>query len=369
MGEILLTVVSELTQDNFIDVPLAEGVDYQQLIAGDDTPVFVTLPIGAVGKSANGRFYDADSVKRIAENVNRNKPGGIRGHMKMEDRATRFDLPSLMWVGAKVGEDGRVYGKAYVPTYAPDVREYVLKQKARRAPIATSIYGTAQVNDGRVSDLNIESVDLADPSRAGVAAAVAVPVITSEMKEDDDMGENQELITELRDLRKQAEIERDEARQQISELSSKIAELQPTAGVVSELAQVFGEGKDVVQEIREIVSENKALKRATLINDIRQYVDELEQVKVPGVKALILEHLGIVDGEVIAEMVPGDLDSAKAKADAYVASHADVIKMLTVAEMGPGALVAGNNNRVNGKAKLDDSDEAKRKAAGLFGLS
>ena len=65
--------------------------------------------------------------------------------------------------------------------HAEDVRGYVRTVKAANGRVATSIYGTGkQDKDGGISDLYIESIDLVDPSRAGVEFAVAKPSITAE---------------------------------------------------------------------------------------------------------------------------------------------------------------------------------------------
>src|SRR3972149_11512603 len=105
--------VWELRGD-YPDVPLAPDVDYAALVAGDEQPMFVTLPIGKVdAKSGNGRYYDESFVQELERQVLENKPVGLMGHLREADRATDFPLEAVHWVGAqRVGE--LLWGKGYV---------------------------------------------------------------------------------------------------------------------------------------------------------------------------------------------------------------------------------------------------------------
>jgi hypothetical protein len=179
-------------------VPIAANVDYQALVADDPDPVFITLPIGQVGvESRNGRTYGLKEVQVIVNTIVNEKSIGQKGHLRDEERGYRFDIPPLVWVGATLEANGTAWGKAYVLKSAPDVREYVKVAKATKAKIGTSIYGTAEIEEGgKVSNLEIESIDIAHPGRLGVPQAAAVPQITQETSQQNHAQEDNPVPTE-----------------------------------------------------------------------------------------------------------------------------------------------------------------------------
>lgn len=149
---------------------------------GDPDPVFVTLPIGKAGTtSRNGRYYDDESMQLIVNAINAETVMGQMGHLREEDRPYDFTVPPAIWLAAKMESDGRVWAKAYIFRHATALREYIKFAKQTEARTATSLYGTAEVDDkGRVRNLEIESVDFAHPKRIGVLDAAAVPAVTKE---------------------------------------------------------------------------------------------------------------------------------------------------------------------------------------------
>jgi len=168
-------LIAELAAPGVPVVPFAPGIDQAALLDGDDNPLFVTLPIAKVGKSRNGRYYDAAVVAEIAAQVNRDRPGGILGHISEGERATRYDRPEVLWLGATVVGDV-AYGKGYIPPYARDTRDFLRRAKASGHAISTSIYGQwQQVRDAGLDALRVlvggtlESIDFAPASRAGMA--------------------------------------------------------------------------------------------------------------------------------------------------------------------------------------------------------
>lgn len=319
MSELLIEQLSAFG-DYAPTIPFAEGIDKDALIEGDSNPLFVTLPIAKVGaESKNGRIYGEQIVKAIVEQVNQRRNGGNKGHLRAEDRSSKFDLPVLQWVGATLDKNGMAYGKAYVPQYAQDVREYIQMKKATRSQIATSIYGTATSNGKHVQEIDIESIDLADPFRAGVSAAVATPIITSEMNiGDDSMSENQELISELRNDRNQALQEATELRvklntaQQQTAVIGELSELlntQDVFKVVSEMQKQVSEWRPVIellgdkplQTIQEMKATIAELQQTSLIHTIVDAINE--KVKFEGARPLIAAYMGIErNSDGIAEM-------------------------------------------------------------------
>lgn len=355
MSNTLHIQVSEL-QGAMPDVPLANGIDYSALVLGDTNPVFLTLPLMKAGTvSRNGRRYDAAAVSTLVEQINKHRPGGIKGHLPAEQRSTRFDLPSLMWVGARLDADGMAWGKAYIPQYAADVREYVLKSKARRAAVATSIYGTAQMDGDDVRDLQIESIDLVDPTRAGVPDAVAEPVVTTEsIQEGSDMSD--QLIAEVR--KQQTEIA--ESLRQISELQKQVAELTPLKETLTAIREMVGQD-DVIAAIKTLKADMEKAQVETRKNSIAEAIKTAlgDIAKNPEATQVIGEMVGAVDSP--------DTATARVKALLEQDHVKKMLKALTVGSSGPAALV-GESFSDAGRPKVDDSPEAINSARSQWGI-
>lgn len=171
---------------SFPEVPFASGVDYAALIEGDEKPFFVTLPIAEVGVvSANKLRYTAELVQSLVDQINSDKPSGIRGHIKDAERSTAYPNPEIFWVGATL-QDQTAWGKAYFPP-GPAREEYRIK-KATGAKAATSIYGKPllirEYKDGTYTPvLSLEQVDLAPTKRAATGQAYDFAV-TREMSQE-----------------------------------------------------------------------------------------------------------------------------------------------------------------------------------------
>jgi hypothetical protein len=178
MGQILFETASAL--NGAPDIPLPKDISLDSLKEIDPNPMFITLPIGKVGvTSGNNRTYPRKAIESLVNSVNTNRPGGIKGHLRDDERAYKFELPSVLWLAAEIDSNGLAWGKAMVVD--PDTKQYFNVAKATGAKVATSIYGTAEMNGNEVTNLEIESIDLAHPKRAGVPEAVAKAVVTSEM--------------------------------------------------------------------------------------------------------------------------------------------------------------------------------------------
>lgn len=183
MGTKIHGLISELIAPfggEYPDVPLAEGVELKTLTEGDDKPFFVTLPVGQVSVSRNDRVYRREAVESIQQAVVVRRVGGILGHLRDDARPYEFNIPVIHWVGA-VFEGDTLWAKGYIPKTQPDLREYMRISMRTKAEVGTSIYGTAEIeDDGRVTNLWVETIDIAHPDRVGVTRAAEIPLVTSE---------------------------------------------------------------------------------------------------------------------------------------------------------------------------------------------
>jgi hypothetical protein len=165
-------------------VPTSKEVNIAELTKGDENPVFVTLPaVRADAISDKQIYYGSDVVKEIMRQVVTERPTGIMGHLKDEERSTKFPIPDVYWVGAAL-VDGLLWVKGYVPK--GKVSEMLTKMKAANSKVALSIYGLANHTwDAKrgawiASELSLEQIDIAPPKRSGLGMAMT-PHITAEM--------------------------------------------------------------------------------------------------------------------------------------------------------------------------------------------
>lgn len=302
----------------FPDIPVAETV----LSELGSNPMFVTLPIGRVNTtSRNGRKYPREAVAQIVDAVNNDKAIGQKGHLRDDERAYRFDIPPLMWVGATLEADGTAWAKAYVMESAPDVREYIRVAKINNAKIGTSIYGTAVIgDDGTVSDLQIESIDLAHPGRLGVEMAGAVPTVTQETitpvggadadhpvsetestEEHTPMGDNptNEINTAppTDDMQQRLQEMQRQHREEIRTNTARISELESQVRDLTTVAELLhaGEQDDPVILLRGLIKERDSLRHENaelLTSTIRAEVAENVQVETarPIIEAMVAQE-------------------------------------------------------------------------------
>jgi len=307
---------------NYPDVRISESVDYNKLTEGDDNPVFITLPIGQVDtKSRNGRHYNRENVETIVNAINEQRSIGQKGHLRDDERAYRFDIPPLFWLGATLETDGRAWAKGYVLQSAPDVREYVRVAKATNSKIGTSIYGTGDVDDeGNVSNLDIESIDLAHPGRLGVEMAGAVPIVTQEtIVEDTEQAEEttmpsdaikeqngQNTPVDSPSVQEIAELKR-QHRDEVRELQGQLDDNRDKLADFAAIAELLGNPKDVVvaarawkAQIADLQRENKDLLKeaikaqvaeAVAIEDRRPVIEQLVSDREPTTRNEVTSRL------------------------------------------------------------------------------
>lgn len=281
-------LIYELTSDfrgKYPDVPFAEGVDTEAFKAESD-PFFVTVPISKIGAvSRNGRTFDRAAVERIVEQVNEKRPEGGMGHLKPSERGSHYEIPKVRWLGAMIDAEGTAWGKAYVPKYAQDVREYFRDAKRSGSKVGTSVYGVE--GQSGLADMNLEKVDFGHPDQLGVLELGAIPKITSELldenKEANIMAEQESiLVTEFRSQLAEKSTLVSELQTKVATAEKLVSELQTKAtladAVIAEL------GADPVKVAKELITELVDLKKKSLASDIDNVVSEL--VKVPQLRGI-----------------------------------------------------------------------------------
>lgn len=357
MTELLAQLIAEF-RGAYPEVPVADGVDLEGIKSDDPEPMFVTLPLVKVGgQSRNGFTWDEPGVKRVVEEINAKRPEGNLGHVKPEDRAHEYSLPKLRWLGAAL-IDGTAYGKAYIPKYAGEVREYFRVAKRTNARVGTSVYGLRGARG--LADLTLESIDLGHPDRLGSPDAAAVPRLTSEMEHEEGqpVGENNNNDALLSELRS----DRDTARQQVAELQqnlqqrdARIAELEQAQTTLGALISEMSLGEQPVEAAKALVSELAGLRAAKLTREIDDVIvaEVANEALRPYIRRLIGSAASAAEAkQQIAELL--GQDDIKALATALI-----------VELRGPGAFVPGQKPGDRRK-EIEDTPEARAAARSEF---
>jgi hypothetical protein len=185
-----VSVITELRGSFPENIDYIDGVNIEELTRGDVDPMYLTIPIGRVGSlSGNKRYYDEEWTVELERQVLHERPVGIMGHIKPEDRASSFPIEAVHWVGAaRLGDT--LWGKGYIPP-GPD-RDRIRRYKATGRKLATSIFAKADgVWDAAIGayrmvakSLKLQQIDIAPYDRAGVPSLAIVPILTAEMDDD-----------------------------------------------------------------------------------------------------------------------------------------------------------------------------------------
>lgn len=345
-----VVAVTEL-RGSYPNVPIAPDVDYSALVAGDPDPVFVSLPIGkANSTSGNKRYYDEAWLQELERQTLAGRPIGLFGHLSDAQRATEFPPEAVHWVGA-IQENGVLWGKAYV--VPGEARDRLRRYKAQGKSIATSIDATAngvwdeslQAYRMDAKTLKLAQIDIAPADRAGIAALARVPVLTTEMQQDEppatDAGEKQETDT-VDKLQVINEMTADDARLLPEPVRAAVL---ATVQAPPEVAQLAG--------IRELLGLDAKADVAAAITEMRRVqTEQAKQAVATRITELVTAGVKIEDARpLVTELVqarnpqtPADAETAY---NAVIASES-VTKMLAarvVETMGPPQRtpVAGKN--------------------------
>lgn len=302
-----------------IDVPLAAGINLEELTAGDKDPLFVTIDALSDTISGNKRRWTAAELHRVAEQVMSKKPDGYRGHLTVEERKSKAPDAVTIWIGAKVvnhqGKD-RLFIKGYVMPKESKFKDYLRRAKTTGKNIAVSVYGQAMekwnetIGAFDISNFNLESIDWARPGAEGVPNSGFLK-LTTEMNEGDDMDKTTILkattVSEMQEHN--PAVVQEIAENATAELQSTVSEMTETLGLT--------DAKDLPKVVSEMKERNSTLQTQVAHNE----VDKILGNEVPNVaarsalrKMVVGELKEATEQTVIQETVQRVLDSDEGKA-------------------------------------------------------
>jgi hypothetical protein len=197
---------------------------------GEDA-LFVTLPIGKVGaRSRNGRTYSRTAVQAIVDAVNTQRPEGRWGHLRDDERGTRYDPPAIRWLAAMMDGDGMAWAKG-IPVTA-EAREHFRIAKIAGSRVGTSVYGYGQMEGENVIAFELETIDLADPNRVGIPDTAAHPMMTREQAGNPNSEDVMEItLKDVPEAVRQQILEQHnnaQSSERLTEMQTQITELQGT---------------------------------------------------------------------------------------------------------------------------------------------
>lgn len=303
-------IVSEL-RGGFPNVQIASDVDYAGLIAGDDNPVFLTLPIGKANvTSVNQRHYDEAWLQELERQTLSNRPVGLMGHLSKEERAHVFPEEAIHWVGA-LRDGDTLWGKGYVPP--GEARKRIQRYKAQGKKLATSIDAYAEgvwdanVNAYRMSaaSMKLAQIDIAPADRAGVPDLSAVPVLTTEMAETQvETNEDNPTMDKLQVIN---EMTAEDARLLPDAVRSAIVASVPTppeVALVQELRTVLDlpAGADIKAHLATMRAEQETARKQAVAGRIKELVEDKDKgIKLVAMRGVVTELVNARNPQTVAE--------------------------------------------------------------------
>lgn len=308
-----------------IDVPIADGVDIDEIRKNDKSPLFVTIEALNNSISDNKNNWTDVTIAEIAEQIMQFKPDAYKGHIRQEDRGSIAPSSQTIWLGAlakKMSGKTRLFIKGYVLPYANELREYLKTAKAVSKKISVSVYGKANKvwNDSvkayDVSNFKLESIDWSRPGAEGVSP-LGYMELTSEMKKGESMEREDILkevtVSEMKEANAKlvGEIEESAKESVVKEMTEQLDEIK---GTVKSYENALPKGVEKNPEvIQEMVVNNNVLAESYL----NGYVDS--KVKFDGVAKIVKRQViaemadKFKTKELVEKTVDGVLDSAEMK--------------------------------------------------------
>lgn len=347
----------------FPDVPYAPGVNPDELTQGDGEPFFITLPIAEIGMvSKNKLRYTREFCESLVQQINTDKPTGIRGHIRDDERSSAYPEPAVYWVGATLDSE-KVWAKGYIPPGA--TREEYRIKKATRASAATSIYGRPlrikEYGDGTYTpDLSLEQVDLAPPKRAahgkGYAFAVTRELETEETTMD-------KTIKEMTAAEVVAALDPGVVEQIVAmQAKPEAPAVEPKA--LAEMEQAVKAREATIAELEQTVQ----AQQATLADLRGRVVDGAVDAEVETVtawhvasdtgKERLAQLRGLIKRAAIAELTDDiSAEAIKGAVEKAVTAHQLTVELARDALAGPNALAgAVDNRKVASVTEISDED-------------
>lgn len=306
-------IVSEL-RGGYPDVQIASDVDYAGLIAGDQAPVFLTLPLGKAGvTSGNQRHYDEAWLQELEKQTMALRPVGLMGHLSKAERAYAMPLEAIHWVGT-LREGDTLWGKGYVP--AGEARQRIQRYKASGKKIATSIdaYGEGQWDEKLKAyrmdpkTMRLGQIDIAPADRAGIPDLAIVPMLTTEMSDEQSTQDKEPTMADKTKLDHINEMTAEDARLLPEPVRAAIVAsvpVPPEVALVAELRTALDlpATADIKAHLTEMRRTQQEQHKATITARTRALVEDTEKgVRIVSLRGMVTEMIRLRNPQTAAEV-------------------------------------------------------------------
>jgi len=184
------------------DIPLAAGVDVDELKAADNDPLEVVVEIPAT-KSKRGWNYTKESLKDIVDYTKANTLNGFLGHQKAEDVSTQFVPPVTHWIGAEMRGD-KAYFRGLIDADATNLKRWVRTKRIQEV----SIFGYPKLKKAGSGEMDVVgydplSIDWTPLHRPGMPTSIIGMEMEDKNKGKEGGNEDmtfEELMSKLKEL-------------------------------------------------------------------------------------------------------------------------------------------------------------------------
>jgi len=272
----IIAEMSNKVEDKYGDIPLAKGINLDELKADDGDPMFVVVRVLEETVSQNGNAWTREVMESVLDQILENTPDGYMGHIPEEKRSSSFPDPQTIWIGAKLitdPETGKLalLAKGYVLP-GSQLRTYLKKARAANKKVSVSVYGQAsrQFNKSRkhydIKSFSLESIDWARPGAQGVKNANLLAITQETMKREEIIASA--TLDELKEFN--ADV--------VQEMTESIK-----AEVVQEMTDVNAEGLEAKKSLGAItkeLGENPLATVAEMRNDFEAVSSRLAETAI-----------------------------------------------------------------------------------------
>jgi hypothetical protein len=288
------------------DIPLAAGVDVDELKAADSDPLEVVVEIPAT-KSKRGWNYTKESLKDIVDYTKANTLNGFLGHQKAEDVSTQFVPPVTHWIGAEMRGD-KAYFRGLIDADATSLKRWVRTKRIQEV----SIFGypkLKKVGSGEMDVVGYDplSIDWTPLHRPGMPTSIIGMEMDDKNKGKEGGNEDmtfEELMSKLKELIKDGKASKESI---AKSLGIKIEnEKDPKGGdekQQNKKDKTSGEMDEVIEKALKIIEDQSKTKQT-------ETIDNLIKEKVTGEMAqgLVKKMLKVSD-DADKDVISGEIDS------------------------------------------------------------
>lgn len=363
--------LEEVNEESKYKVMTDSRINIEELLNGDDEPMFATVEVLRNGMSKNKRNYSVSVVQDLMNKVVGTV--GYLGHSDARKMGFEFREPQSIYVGSSLvqEEDGtvRLLGKSYIFKNSP-LREWLPKSIACGSPMSVSIQGKAKCfeNLDKTIDVqtivDLESIDWCNPKTQGMSNSINLS-LTTEMVENP----NSIIITEKGDVKmaeekilEQEVIETpvvEEVEETVEEVVTEETVIETEETVTEQIEEVsemeikFSEMETKISEMETTIAEKNS-RIAELEREISEIRAEQERVELESYKAeKIAEQIDEAHRESFAKRING---KSKEEIDSQISELIDFVK-----EMG------GLDNPVPAPVKkVNNDDDLREQVIRLF---